>query len=338
MWCVGQGLNALAYLLFALSPTWWVYSIGDIICSWSFNMASSSAIFLVEEAPAESRGWVQGLASALSFVGALNASLAMTLSGLFGFGWRPIMFYNFFFNIVVVILGALVLREPLVWVERKKLIEEGKLKEAKVPLRELLRPDLRTKILILLWFNFFAAWAYVADWYRTIYLTGTLKWDMAMIGVATLIVTPIGAIVGSLLFGRLSDKIGRLKTILISTICVTITVAFWSHTHILVGVGLVPAVLLFALIFQILWRIVFVGLGPPSAVWRAELFPTGIRATAGSFAMLTRAIFDVISTMAIAILMTVFSLGDLLTVASALGIVAVLPALAAKLETKGAKL
>jgi len=54
--------------------------------------------------------------------------------------------------------------------------------------------------------------------------------------------------------------------------------------------------------------------------------------------MLTRAIFDVISTMAIAILMTVFSLGDLLTVASALGIVAVLPALAAKLETKGAKL
>lgn len=192
-------------------------------------------------------------------------------------GWRM----SFFLSILPALLVVFIrkkLPESDVWLERKRLIQEGKLEtissERRSKFLQLFSPTQRVmfiKSLILATFDMSAYW-FTYSWLPG-YLHQQRQFTTAKSAIWMLI-TQVGGLIGYLTFGLVADKLGRRPA--------------YSIYSFIMAVGLVMITLMWdvvvvypslALVFMFLVGFgtgMFSGYGPLFA----ELFPTSIRNTA----------------------------------------------------------
>jgi MFS family permease len=338
IWVLGNFLSGVAYVIMAMSPDMWIYALGRALNTMCFNMSTVASLFVLEETPTDKRGFVFGLSRVLSVFGSLNVTLGLPLLvvGL-GWGWRGLVLYNSIFNFAIALVGAICLRESSVWVQRRKLIAEGKLppEEAKrVPFRVLLRPDVKKIFIAVCWLAFFCGWGFVPDWYLTMYQGTVLKWDPSTYGYIGTIAVLVAAI-GPPLFGRIADKKGRLFSLGLSTIVAFIGTALFFQTDLFVGIGVTPIVLLYGIPTYLIWRTGFSAMSTMMSVWQSEVFPLSIRATGQTFAYTFRGIVDMVGMTVAGFLAEAIPMGRAITLCAFSVIIAVALPIYLKLETKG---
>jgi MFS transporter, SHS family, lactate transporter len=172
----------------------------------------------MESIPASARGAVSGLLQAGYPSGYLLASLAVYLF-YDRIGWR----YMF-------ILG--VLPAVLVFFIRRAIDESPAWRQLKVGPRvgvlSVLLRDWKLAvyaILLMTAFNFFSHGS--QDAYPSYFLKGQHHFDTHLASIITIVLN-VGAISGGLLFGSLSQKIGRRKAIMIAALIALPVLPFWA--------------------------------------------------------------------------------------------------------------
>jgi MFS family permease len=338
VWTLGNfGVGIICILLatVATTPEMWI-GIGLFRLWWTW-MTGSAGIFIQEEAPPEKRAWVYGLSRILSVFGSLTVTVGITVTSILGVGWRPLWIFNGIQNFVIAAISAVFLRESSVWLQRRKLIEEGKIpKTERLPLRKLWSPELRKKFLIACWIWFFTAFARAPHWFQTTYMIYQLKIDAATVGNILTIATIVSAF-GFVYFGRLADTRGRLKAIGYAASIGTVFLILWLLTDKIVGAGTLLTLVFLTVTFTV-WTVLFQAYMVPLSTWLAEIFPTSVRASAQTISYLLYSIEIVLSTY-IGMLGEVIGIGlATLLVGGAGWILSVLGPLLSRIETKGTKI
>jgi MFS transporter, SHS family, lactate transporter len=217
----------------------------------------------MESIPASARGAVSGLLQIGYPSGFLLASVTY---GLFydRLGWR----YMFMLGVIPAILVFFIRRgidESPAWEERQIARGPGVL--------EVLRRDWKLAvyaIILMAAFNFFSHGS--QDAYPNLFLKGEHHFDTRLTSLIV-IVANIGAICGGLLFGSLSEKIGRRQAIIIATLIALPVLPFWAFgsTPLILG----AAAFLMQVSVQGAWGVIPAHLN--------ELSPPEIRATFPGF-------------------------------------------------------
>jgi len=192
--------------------------------------------------------------------------LASVTYGLFydRLGWR----YMFMLGVIPAILVFFIRRgidESPAWEERRIARGPGVL--------EVLRRDWKLAvyaIILMAAFNFFSHGS--QDAYPNLFLKGEHHFDTRLTSLIV-IVANIGAICGGLLFGSLSEKIGRRRAIIIATLIALPVLPFWAFgsTPLILG----AAAFLMQVSVQGAWGVIPAHLN--------ELSPPEIRATFPGF-------------------------------------------------------
>jgi MFS family permease len=339
---LGNFLAAIAYLVYLVAPNFqWFYVARFLSGFFACLSTVSFYTWLPEEVPPERRQTIVGRVSAMSVIGTLNISIMLILAGIYGFTWHVFFAYVCIFDLLVAILGALLLRESSLWQKRQKLIAEGKIaKEEKVPLRKFLSPEIRTKFLLALllsitgWFGLmFIVLPFLATFQSVI-----LGFGLTTIGIVEMTCT-INGVIARAVLGAVSDRIGRLNTlILCAVLCIIGGLLSWRTPSIL-GVGeAVPIIVFFAVTFWLyVWGLN--GICDTSRTWYAELIPTGIRGSMESFTQILASIIAFSGTIIIGVLANFIGLGEALSIIPLIaGIIIIIVMVIAKklgLETKG---
>jgi len=217
----------------------------------------------MESIPAPARGFVSGLLQAGYPSGYFLASLAVYLF-YDRLGWR----YMFVLGAIPAILVFFIRRgvdESPAWKERKNDPRRG--------LLTVLRQHWKLAvyaILLMTAFNFFSHGS--QDAYPSLFLKVQHHFDTQLSSLIT-IVANIGAICGGLLFGSMSEKIGRRRAIMIAAFIALPALPFWAFgsTPLILATG----AFLMQISVQGAWGVIPVHLN--------ELSPPEIRATFPGF-------------------------------------------------------
>jgi MFS family permease len=238
-------------------------------------------IYIAENTSDRNRGHWTSFAQAASTVGLLLASSVAILTRLLlgnvafmNWGWRiP------FLGASVLLVIALVIRWRLFETPLFLILKRNK-KTSKSPLSETLRynSNLRRVFLALMIVSGASVVWHTAQFYTAIFMQNTLKIDFLATGMVTVIALALGAPF-YVIFGHLSDRVGRLKVMLAGTalggICFYPTyyaLNLYSHpVNIPVLTGL--------LFIQILFSAMCYG---PMGAFLVEYFPARIRYTSMS--------------------------------------------------------
>jgi len=340
MWVLANFITGLLYIYLALSPNEWHFMFGRFLTGVFALMSTLAGLYIFEEAPKEKRGFTSGIVGLFGLLGALNSSAMLIVAAVTGIGWRGIYWYGVAWNFLISILGLLFLRESSLWLERRKLIEEGKLMEKKVPYGRLFETGIRRRFLLSLFVYVFTATLLGLPIHFRSYLELViLQFPYELTGILGIIMTSVGA-AGAFFWPRLSDKIGRVKTLTLISIVGLVGSQLCFRTNILVGVGPTLPVIAFYLLFWCIWVFGWNGGVSTERIWAAELFPTGIRGTATSLRTIIGGLFGVFSTMITGFLAAYIGLMTVYWLLTAIGgIAAILLLWLGKApETKGIKL
>ncbi|MEM2703748.1 MAG: MFS transporter [Candidatus Bathyarchaeia archaeon] len=339
---IGNIFAALAYIMYLLAPNiqWWYAAR---VLSGFFACLSTVAFYtwLPEETPPEKRQTIIGRASAMGVIGTLNISIMLMLAGIYGWAWHVFFAYVAAFDAVIAILGATLLRESSMWLERQKLLKEGKLvKERRVPIGKFLSKEYRARFLLALFLS-------IAGWFGLLFTvlpflatfqSQVLAFSLVLIGLVEITCTINGTVARAVL-GAISDRIGRLNTLLLCAIlCIIGTQLSW-RTPLLMGVGEKLSVILFFVISFWIYIWGLNGICDTSRTWYAELIPTGIRGSMESFTQILASAIAFSGTIIIGILAGIIGLGEALTLTPLIGgIIVIIVAVVGKklgFETKG---
>lgn len=339
---IGNFFASLAYVMYLLAPNiqWWYVAR---VLSGLFSCLSTVAFYtwLPEETPPEKRQTVIGRASAMSVIGTLNISIMLILAGIYGWTWHVFFAYVAAFDAMIFILGAVLLRESSMWLERQKLLKEGKIaREGRVPLRKFLSKEYRARFLLALllsiagWFGLlFTVLSFLATFQSQV-----LAFSLSLIGLVE-ITCNINGTIARAVFGAVSDRIGRLNTLIICAILGIVGTQLSWRTPLLVGVGeKLPVILFFVISFWMyIWGLN--GICDTSRTWYAELIPTSIRGSMESFTQIIASLIAFFGTIIIGILAGYIGLSEALTLTPLIGgiIIIIVAAVGKKLglETKG---
>jgi MFS transporter, SHS family, lactate transporter len=217
----------------------------------------------METIPPSARGFVSGLLQTGYPSGYFLASLAVYLF-YDRLGWR----YMFVLGVIPAILVFFIRRgvdESPAWQERKYIARPG--------LLAVLRRDWKLAvyaIILMTAFNFFSHGS--QDAYPNLFLKVQHRFDTHLASFMTAVAN-VGAICGGMLFGSLSEKLGRRRTIMIAALMALPALPFWAF-------GSTPLILAagaFAMQFSVqgAWGVIPVHLN--------ELSPPEIRATFPGF-------------------------------------------------------
>ena len=213
----------------------------------------------METIPASARGFVSGLLQSGYPSGYLLASLAVYLF-YDRLGWR----YMFVLGVIPAVLVFFIRRgvdESPAWQEQQHNPRLGML--------AVLRRDWKLAvyaIILMTAFNFFSHGS--QDAYPSMFLKIQHHFNTHLSSLITAIAN-IGAICGGLLFGMMSEKIGRRRTIMITALIAIPTLPFWAFG----GTPLILALGAFVMQFAVqgAWGVIPAHLN--------ELSPPEIRAT-----------------------------------------------------------
>nr|WP_295743749.1 MFS transporter [uncultured Acidocella sp.] len=194
-----------------------IRTLFGIAMGGEWGLGSSLAM---ETIPDRWRGWVSGLLQAGYPFGFFLATL------LFDFGMQPLGWRGMFF---VGALPALLVLYIATQVEESPAFEAMKHRPTKVSIGTVLRKNMKLVIygvLMMAAFNFFSHGT--QDIYVKLFLGKQLHFTHSQMANAGLIFNA-GAIIGGVLFGFLSQKIGRRYAI-IGACCVSLLALYpWSH-------------------------------------------------------------------------------------------------------------
>jgi MFS transporter, SHS family, lactate transporter len=189
---------------------------------------------VMESIPAQARGFVSGLLQCGYPAGFLLASIAYGLLygrtiGDFTIGWRAMFLLSVLPALVVLFIRSHVPESPA-FVEAQKAPKPG--------LWETLSANwglVIYSVVLMMCFNFFSHGT--QDLYPT-FLQKQHQFDSTTVSWIN-IVANLGAIVGGLTFGALSEKIGRVNAITIASLIALPAIPLWafSSTPILLALG-----------------------------------------------------------------------------------------------------
>ncbi|MEM2272817.1 MAG: MFS transporter [Candidatus Bathyarchaeia archaeon] len=329
---LGTGITCFFLVYTATTPEAWIL-IGAfrLLFTW---MSGAAGIFLQEEAPPDKRAFVSAVAGVLSTVGAMSVGIGMTICGIMGWDWRALWLFNGIQNIFTTIVSAIWLKESTLWLQRKKLIEEGKLpKSERLPLKKLFSPELRKIVLIFCWMNFWLAFARSPHWFRTTYLMYDLKVDVATVGSVLTVAEGCSAIT-NIIFGRLADKWGRLPVLRLTGGSFIVSILMCFLTHLIVG----PAgalTMIWVSAWFVLYTIFNAAYAIPAMNWMIEMVPTSLRASIQTLTYLLYSVEIVLATW-IGLLAGTIGTGLAVAICGSLGVLFyILPPLILRVETKG---
>jgi SHS family lactate transporter-like MFS transporter len=210
----------------AFSPTLWAFlalrAVFGIAMGGEWGLGSSLAM---ESIPPKSRGIVSGMLQAGYPVGYLLASIVYGLLyqkhfGDFTFSWRAMFLLSIIPALLVLYIRSHVPESPA-FAEQQHV--------RKPPLLETLRANWGVAlyaIVLMMCFNLFSHGT--QDLYPT-FLQKQHSFDTATVSWIS-IVANIGAIVGGLFFGFLSEKIGRVNAITIAALIALPTLPLWAYS------------------------------------------------------------------------------------------------------------
>ncbi|MEO0251296.1 MAG: MFS transporter [candidate division WOR-3 bacterium] len=288
MWVIGNLIAGIAYLGASTAPNWFVLTFWRLlgVLTLAFTLPAFYTL-MPEEVPADKRQTIIALAGILNMVGVLNINLFLALTGVFPWlTWRIMAAYVGFADLLLAILGLIILREPPLWQERRKLIKEGKIpkEESKVSYREILSGEMRKKwlvaVLVPLCFSMTGI-ATVTNMYLSYFQAAILKWSPAIIGVIGLIGTIVGAIT-RMLMGPISDRVGRLNTIIIFAIPSAVACVLLWNTPNIVGIGEHLPVVAFYMIMSIIFGLGTSAQEDTGRTYISEVVPARARGTSQS--------------------------------------------------------
>jgi MFS transporter, SHS family, lactate transporter len=237
-----------------------IRTLFGIAMGGEWGVGSSIAM---ETIPDRWRGWVSGLLQAGYPCGYFLATL------LFGFGYHYLGWRGMFF---VGASPALLIFFINSQIEESPAFE--KLKAGpRVSLGEVLRKNAKLAIygvVLMGAFNFFSHGT--QDIYPKLFLGKQLQFGHATITTISLIYN-VGAMAGGIVFGFLSQKIGRRYAIAAACVLSLLVVYFWSHGTTPLEIGIAAFLMQFAV--QGAWGVVPVHLN--------ELSPSEIRGTFPGF-------------------------------------------------------
>ena len=274
-----------------------VYSIGAFLCafSWSFTSLlifriitglgvggewATGQAFIAETFPPKFRGKYTGIVQSGAAVGSI---LAAVVGGFLApvIGWRLSFLISVLPALIVIIIRK-TLTEYDLWLKNR---EKYRTRSATAEFKKLLNNKHRSKFILALILCIFGMSAY---WFTYTWLPEYLNLTKALPlqNTAILVITiQIGAFLGYITFGRVSDSIGRRPAFTIYGILMALGVLmftlFWDFT--------------FSYPFLIYLFMFIAGIGTGfftgfAAVF-SEIFPTSIRSTAmGSIFNIARGI------------------------------------------------
>ncbi len=223
-------LNIILYsvigALAAFSPNLWIFlalrTLFGIAMGGEWGLGSSLAMKLI---PPQARGGVSGILQCGYPAGYLLASIAYGLIyqhsiGGFTIGWRAMFLLSFVPAIVVLFI-------------RSHVPESPPFAEAKRTPKPNLIDTLRSNwgialysVVLMMCFNLFSHGT--QDLYPT-FLQKQLDFDPTTVSWIT-IVANLGAIAGGLLFGFVSEKIGRVNAITIAALIALPALPLWAYS------------------------------------------------------------------------------------------------------------
>ena len=262
-------LNVITYSVFELAsacaPTLKIFLITRAL--FGIGMGGEwgvGAAFAFETLPAEGRGFFSGLLQEGYVVGYLVGAVVYGM--LFPiFGWRGMFVFGAIPSVFVIILLMRVQESPA-WQGRAELNSESRL-----------IPDIFSNLglfafLVLLMFAFNSLSHGTQDLYPT-FLERNMQFG-AHATATIVIVYNVGALLGGILFGSWSERIGRRRAIVIAALLAIPAIPLWvyAHSFALIAIG----GFLMQFMVQGAWGVIPAHLN--------ELSPSSVRGTLPGFA------------------------------------------------------
>ena len=264
---INIGVFAVAEILTGLAPSYTtliiVRALFGVVMGGNWGVGASLAM---EGAPIEKRGMLSGLLQEGYAAG--NVLAAAGYFFLFRrFGWRPLFFLGSVPAICLVLFIRFRVKESVVW--QKKFKSRQSWAEQR---REIFSHwKLFVYLLIFMTMMLFASHG-TQDMYPT-FLQRQWHLDPPRRAVITAI-SGIGAIIGGIVFGHLSDKWGRRRAIITAFILGAIVIPVWAYAP--NQVLLITGAFLMQFMVQGAWGVI------PAHL--AELSPDSVRALLPGFA------------------------------------------------------
>jgi SHS family lactate transporter-like MFS transporter len=268
---INIGFFAVAEIFTGLAPNYTVLlivrALFGVVMGGNWGVGTSLAM---EGAPAGKRGMLSGLLQEGYAAG--NVLAALCFLSLFGrVGWRPLFFLGSLPAILLVLFIRFRVKESTVWQKTRtgSWGEHG---------REILSHwKLFLYLVAFMTMMMFASHG-TQDMYPT-FLQRQWHFTPQRRAVITAI-AGLGAIFGGIIFGHLSDKWGRRKTIIVAFLCGTLVIPLWAYAP--NQALLVTGAFLMQFMVQGAWGVI------PAHL--AELSPNSVRGLFPGFAYQTAGI------------------------------------------------
>jgi SHS family lactate transporter-like MFS transporter len=264
---INIGVFAVAEILTALAPTYTVLlivrALFGVVMGGNWGVGASLAM---EGAPINKRGMLSGLLQEGYAAG--NVLAAVSYFFLFSrFGWRPLFFLGSIPAICLVLFIKFRVKESAVWEKKSKV---------KQPWAAQRREIFSHWRLFLYLLAFMTMMLFASHGTQDMYPTFLQRqWHFTPARRAAITaISGIGAIIGGIIFGHLSDKWGRRRAIITAFVLGAAVIPVWAYAP--NQVLLVIGAFLMQFMVQGAWGVI------PAHL--AELSPDSVRALLPGFA------------------------------------------------------
>ncbi|MEM3703750.1 MAG: MFS transporter [Candidatus Bathyarchaeia archaeon] len=245
VWVIGNLFPGIAYLVGAFFCQTW-FDLVIVRCIGVIGQCTTLVIYyawLPEVVPADKRQTVMGFAGILTLCSGLVLSAILALTAIFPWiDFRMLFIYTAVADLIATAAGVVFLREPEMWVERRKMIKEGRapVEQQKVSYRALITgkygPATVVGIIIGCIWSMFGVLTASSMTMGTHFSIVVMQYPPWLMGVLGLIGYPVGMVIRPLV-GYVSDRIGRLKNLLLFTVIGVPAAILYGFGPYIVGVG-----------------------------------------------------------------------------------------------------